>query len=55
MAIKIDLQKCNGCSKCVEVCPANAMKIENEKAVVSNECIECGVCINECPSEAISL
>ena len=55
MAVKIDLEKCTGCSKCAEVCPVNAIKIENEKAVISEECIECGVCVNECPSEAILL
>ena len=55
MAIKIDKSKCTGCQNCVEVCPVNAIKMENEKAVVSDECTECGACVDECPSEAISL
>ena len=55
MAVKIDLEKCTGCSKCVEVCPVNAIKIENKKAVVNDECVECAACVNECPTEAISL
>ncbi len=55
MAVKIDKSKCTGCKNCMEVCPVDAIKIENEKAVVSNECTECGACVNECPSEAISL
>ena len=55
MAVKIDLGKCTGCDKCVEVCPVNAIRIESEKAIVSDECVECGLCVNECPNEAISL
>lgn len=55
MAVKIDKDKCTGCKNCVEVCPVEAIKIENEKAVVSDECTECGACVGECPSEAISL
>ena len=55
MAVKVDNSKCTGCGACVEVCPANAIKIEDEKAVVNDECVECGACVNECPNEAISL
>ena len=55
MAIKVDKEKCTGCSACVEVCPVNAIEIKNDKAVVSDECIECSACVNECPNEAISL
>ena len=55
MAAKIDKKNCNGCGKCVEVCPVNAIKIEKDKAVVSDECIECGACVGDCPNGAISL
>jgi len=56
MAVKVDNNKCTGCGACVEICPVNAVKIENKKALVDEkECAECGVCINECPDEAISL
>lgn len=55
MAVKIDIEKCTGCAACVPVCPANALKIEGGKAVVSSEeCLDCGICINQCPVEAIS-
>ena len=54
MAVKIDNDKCTGCGVCVDICGVNAIKIENDKAVVSEECIECGACVNQCPNEAIS-
>jgi NAD-dependent dihydropyrimidine dehydrogenase PreA subunit len=55
MAVKVDKEKCTGCSACVEVCPVDAIRIKEGKAVISDECIECGVCINHCPNEAITL
>ncbi|MBD3378965.1 MAG: 4Fe-4S dicluster domain-containing protein [Candidatus Omnitrophica bacterium] len=54
MSVSIDKEKCTGCSACVEVCPVNAISMENGKAVVSDACIDCGACIAQCPVEAIS-
>ncbi len=51
----IDTGRCSRCGKCVEACPVSAIKIEKEKAVVSDECVECGACVGECPNSAISL
>ena len=56
VASKIDLEKCTDCKSCVEVCPVEAITMENEKAKVDEEaCVDCGTCVDECPSEAISL
>ena len=55
MAVKIDKEKCTGCGVCVETCSLEAIKIEEDKAVISEECVECSACISECPQEAISL
>ena len=56
MPAKVDPEKCTGCGDCVEECPTDAIKIENEKAVViEDECIDCGACVDVCPSEAITL
>ena len=56
MAAKVDLEKCNGCGTCVDECPMEAIKLENEKAVISDdECTECGVCVDACPNDALSL
>ena len=56
MAIKIDLEKCTACESCVEVCPVDAITMDNNKAKVDEEtCVDCGTCVDECPSEAITL
>ena len=55
MAAKVNQEKCTGCGACVDVCPMEAIKIENDKAVISDDCSECGVCESECPNDAISL
>ena len=47
---------CRGClvHKCVEVCPKDAIRIENHHAVIDKEkCIECGKCTTACPYSAI--
>jgi Fe-S-cluster-containing hydrogenase component 2 len=51
----VDKEKCIGCGQCVDICPVEAIKVDNDIAVVSDECIECGACADECPTEAISL
>ncbi len=55
MAVKIDKEKCTGCTACIDVCPVNAIKIEGGKAVVSEDCILCGACISQCSVGAITL
>jgi ferredoxin len=52
----IDKDACTGCEKCVEVCPPQAMLIEDGKASIEEEfCEECGFCASECPVAAISI
>ncbi len=49
---------CRGCisHRCVDVCPKNAISIENKHAVVDkSKCIECGKCTQACPYNAIIL
>lgn len=49
----IDPKKCTGCGICVNMCPANAIEL-NEYAVVDDQlCIGCGACVPECPTQAI--
>ncbi|MFC1594792.1 indolepyruvate ferredoxin oxidoreductase subunit alpha [Candidatus Omnitrophota bacterium] len=56
MAVTVDLEKCNGCGQCVEICPVSALKIENGKARVNkSECVDCENCVDECPQGALKL
>ncbi len=49
MGIKVDLQKCIGCSLCVRACSLNAIQIINKKAVIDLEkCNLCAACVEAC-------
>ena len=58
-------EKCNGCGKCITVCPVEAMtlvsannsqKPKMKKAKLNEDiCLGCGVCVRVCPTDGISL
>jgi len=48
-------EKCAGCGICVDVCPANAIKLHNHATVNSDRCTGCAACVSQCPNEAIIL
>jgi len=45
---------CNGCQICVKVCPAQSIKITDNRPVWRSTCEQCMRCVNLCPQEAIS-
>lgn len=56
MSIKINLQKCIGCKKCIDICPGNLIKEDsNGKAFIKEvkDCWGCTSCIKECNFSAI--
>jgi electron transfer flavoprotein alpha subunit len=56
MAVKADITKCNGCGDCVDGCPMEALKVENEKITVNDkECSDCGACVDTCEKGVLSL
>ena len=51
---KVNADECNACEECVEECPAEAITMVNDIAVINaDECTECSACVDTCPSEAI--
>jgi ferredoxin len=56
MAAKVENDKCNGCGPCVDSCPVEAIKIEDNIAVVdADTCIDCGACVDACPNSALAM
>jgi electron transfer flavoprotein alpha subunit/NAD-dependent dihydropyrimidine dehydrogenase PreA subunit len=53
--IKIIVEKCTGCEKCLPSCPFSAIRIENKKARILDNCSLCGACVDACPFQAIVL
>ena len=52
--IKVIAEECTGCESCVDICPVEAIEMDDDVAVIDQEeCTECGTCIDECPVEAI--
>ncbi|MBN1562405.1 MAG: 4Fe-4S dicluster domain-containing protein [Anaerolineae bacterium] len=61
----IDLDKCSGCGKCVNICPVEAMTLVSandptqpkRKQARLNEdiCLGCGVCARVCDSDGITM
>ncbi len=53
--IQIDL--CDQCGICVEICPSEVYQMDEETVGIAfpEECIECGSCIQQCPAECLSL
>jgi ferredoxin len=55
MSAKVDKDTCTACGSCAEVCPAEAITIEDTAKVDGGLCNECGACVEECPVDAVSL
>lgn len=52
-SVKLDEDKCVGCTNCIKRCPTEAIRVRGGKAVIAAErCIDCGECIRICPHHA---
>lgn len=52
-AIKVNKDKCIGCTHCMKSCPTEAIRIVNGLATINAErCVDCGNCLRACPVHA---
>ena len=43
--MKIDVDKCQTCAKCIPFCPVGAIRVKQKKVIIDeDDCLECGVC-----------
>lgn len=55
MVARIDQDQCVLCGACVDVCPTQAITMNDQVTVDAEKCTGCGLCVEECPSNAIEL
>jgi Fe-S-cluster-containing hydrogenase component 2 len=55
MPAVVNKDECVGCGACVEVCPQEAITMDDIAIIDVNECIDCGACVDECPNGAITI
>jgi electron transport complex protein RnfB len=55
--IKIREDECIGCTKCIQVCPVDAITgaAKLMHSVINFECTGCGLCIEPCPVDCIDI
>ncbi len=54
MSIQVVVEKCTGCTLCLKVCPFDAIRIMDKKAIIDlNKCTICGACKDACKFKAI--
>ncbi len=52
-SVRLDKDKCRGCTNCIKRCPTQAIRVREGKAhIVKERCIDCGECIRVCPHHA---
>ncbi|HEX9820811.1 MAG TPA: hydrogenase iron-sulfur subunit [Methylomirabilota bacterium] len=58
-AAVVDLDNCNGCTRCAEDCPYSAITMgprtdgkpfERQAVVDADLCVSCGICVGSCPT-----
>ena len=54
--LTIELDRCDGCGACVEVCPEGAISLVSGLARIDlDSCTECEACVQACPTGAIKV
>jgi len=53
---KTDMQQCNDCGICADVCYFGVRSMEDDKLLLKHgNCYGCGLCVDACPEECIEM
>ena len=55
MPAVVKAEDCVACGACADVCPVEAIKVNDVAVIDADECTDCGTCVDECPQECITL
>jgi len=56
LMLTIELDRCDGCGDCIEVCPEGAIQLVGGLAQINSElCTGCEACVQACPNGAIKV
>ena len=50
----VNKSECVACGACADVCPQDAILIEEVAVILQDKCVDCGACVDECPACAIT-
>ncbi len=53
MTVWVEADLCNGCKRCIKVCPYGALELREEKVGVLERCTSCGACLEVCRPGAL--
>ncbi len=51
----VNSDDCTSCGDCVDLCPFDAISMDDTAIIEEKKCLGCGVCASHCPADAISL
>jgi ferredoxin len=46
---------CSACSACVDICPVEAVSVDEIAEINADLCMGCGLCATVCPEDVITL